>query len=132
MTTCSECTTKVTCTVCKLGANRNLDGINLCPCIYGHHDENSTLVTCLRCHYSCLTCQNSLICDTCFSGRIPVTNSTCKCPAQRFYDDLTNGACVACSYKCLTCSNISSNCTSCSTSSNRDLILNTSSDCLCK
>ena len=106
-----------------------MDGSKLCPCIYGFHDQDKTLLTCLKCHHSCLTCTNSLTCSSCFAGRIPVVSSTCACPLQRFYDNMINGACIPCHFSCLTCSGLSSVCTSCSVSSNREL-LNTS--CICK
>jgi proprotein convertase subtilisin/kexin type 5 len=113
---------------CKIGSNRNLDSNNLCPCAYGYHDENSTLLTCLKCAYSCLTCSNNQTCITCYPGRISVTNSLCSCPVNRYYDDGSNGACIPCHYSCLTCQSSSNNCTSCSTQ-NRRTILNNKCPC---
>lgn len=112
-------------------------GVNLCLCISGFHDQDGVNVTCSRCQYSCATCSNGQSCLTCLDIRLMLngSNGYCSCPLQRYYDDGANSACLPCSYLCLSCDKMSTNCTSCSASGFRLLVVTDaatySSTCLC-
>ena len=103
---------------------------NLCACKAGYWDNNTA--SCIKCHYSCLTCDNSTSCNTCDSTKlrykidpVPIEGSLCLCN-DKTYDNGINMQCVACSYRCPSCN--SSGCITCDPTT-RDL---SGSDCLCK
>ena len=91
----------------------------MCPCLDGYYDDGTNAV-CVSCHYTCKTCTNGsqcLSCDLTTNKRVFDNNYLCKC-IDRFYDDtLNNQLCLACVYSCLTCSKVTSNCTTCNTTS---------------
>ncbi len=61
---------------------------NTCECNKYYFDDLINPL-CLSCHYSCLTCSDTLTCDTCDPAKHRENDPTtdrCKC-SQRYYDD---------------------------------------------
>ena len=61
----------------------------------------------LTCHYSCVTCNNTVTQCTSFSSankRVFLSNNnTCPC-IERYFDDGSSADCGTCHYTCTTCS----------------------------
>jgi len=121
---CTSCFTAAstgcnTCTVNRL----ILSGSCLCPS--GTFD-NGLIATCQPCASTCQLCVNGLAsgCTSCNSVyyRIlsPITIGSCIC--QSGYYDAGTVQCLPCYIKCLSCWGLSTNCTTCDSTSNHRAI----------
>ena len=100
------------CLSCDAALNRQWDSLNLlCDCLPIHFDDGFSFA-CQPCHYSCLTCSDSLSTDclTCQTTRQLTFPNSCPCKPG-FYE--SSQVCTPCNLSCLTCSSLPTNCTSC-------------------
>ncbi|EAS03999.2 EGF-like domain protein (macronuclear) [Tetrahymena thermophila SB210] len=114
--TCSSSSTK--CTSCSDSNNRQLNtSTKKCDCKLGYYVDpvNISNPTCLKCHYSCQSCNgpNQTDCLTCDinQGR-KINGGTCIC-IDGTYDDNSNQLCVSCDWSCSTCSQTGIDCQTC-------------------
>lgn len=103
---------------------------NKCVCQQNYREVG--VPVCEGCHYSCLTCENSLqsSCLTCSEVNLRrYVGGYCMC-AEGFYDNGSDSVCVRCHYSCLTCNGGSSGgCESCDSFLLREL---KEGECACK
>ncbi|CAD8182060.1 unnamed protein product [Paramecium octaurelia] len=84
-------------------------------------DDQTNNIQCLRCHYSCVLCSNSIEKDTCL--QCPETRQPsdpqaiqceCVCSSSNYFDDGFSLDCQQCDWTCQTCYGpYSSNCLTC-------------------
>ncbi|KAL4442387.1 hypothetical protein ABPG74_005728 [Tetrahymena malaccensis] len=121
--TCQKCqyyvgqTPKFSCNSCDADSYRYLSSGQQCLCKNGYYDDGSS-PSCLKCHYSCLTCVLPNICQTCDSVQKRIfdpINLICKCQDGTFEN--ANKVCQACHLSCQTClDSTNKGCTSCQSS----------------
>jgi proprotein convertase subtilisin/kexin type 5 len=117
---CNECSGSATaCVACADNNNRELSGAspNTCVCESGYYEPTPANDVCVKCHYSCLTCDGGTASD-CTGSACPTgsdrTFSVDSCPCDPgFYDDGLNTACVACTSPCKECVDTGTKCTAC-------------------
>lgn len=132
--TCLTCTsgTTTSCVTCE-STTRSLTAQTSCQCKDGYVENTPASATCtkLTCHYSCVTCNNTVTaCTSCSTTNLRVyVASTKSCPCMGKYFDNGVALCVACHYSCGLCTGTAnSTCTYCDSTAFRTL---SSNSCPC-
>lgn len=122
--TCLTCSVAATtCLTCNEAVHFRSLVAGVCKCKDGYRDAGTAI--CVKCPYSCLTCDatNCLSCDG-SKGRV-LTAGACPCTGVKTYDNGADAQCVTCNYKCATCD--ATGCLTCHTSRTKD-----GNTCTCK
>ncbi|CAD8125871.1 unnamed protein product [Paramecium sonneborni] len=97
------------CLTCIPGQNRVLSDDFNCDCKNNYGDFNGTLDVCLKCHYTCGSCNDfgSNNCTLCLpsSHRYLTLEGKCLCKSSYFDDQTDSIVCAQCHYSCLLCAN---------------------------
>ncbi|CAD8117465.1 unnamed protein product [Paramecium primaurelia] len=112
--TCGICngTESTNCIQCEQSTFRELTPSEECLCKLSYYDDNTENIECQKCHYSCVTCANSIEKDACVQcpstrkANSSGSQSECVCIYENTFDDGFSQECQQCHKYCLTCNGL--------------------------